>query len=76
MQNVVQLNAPFQQRNKAARQSALLRNFSEHRRGGADVFWLKENAEALNILECTGACPAHGDLSVYQGFYEDIERRM
>ncbi|QIE44725.1 hypothetical protein G5B38_03835 [Pseudohalocynthiibacter aestuariivivens] len=76
MENVVPLNTPFHQRSKAARQAALLRSFASHRRSGDDVFWLKENAEALNILECTGARPAPSDLEVYAAFYEDIERRM
>ncbi len=76
MQNVVSLKVPFQQNSKAARQAALLRSFADHRRGDEDVFWLKENAEALNILECTGARPDVDDLSMYETFYADIERRM
>ncbi|RKF17057.1 hypothetical protein D6850_05945 [Roseovarius spongiae] len=76
MSNVVSLTVPFRQRSKAARQAALLRNFADHRRGEEDVFWLKENAEALNILECTGARPDADDLSCYRAFYDDIEARM
>jgi Domain of unknown function (DUF6902) len=33
----------------------LIAAFSQGRRDQKDVFWLKENAELLNILECTGA---------------------
>ena len=76
MENVVKLQTPFRQHSKAARHAALLKNFATHRRFQDDVFWLKENAEVLNILECTGATPQAQDLAVLDGFYEDIERRM
>lgn len=35
--------------------SRLLSAFSQSRRDQKDVFWLKENAELLSILECTGS---------------------
>ena len=76
MTNIVRLNTPFRQYSTAARQAALLATFAQHRRFGDDVFWLKENAEALNVLECTGAELGAEALSVHGGFYEGIEKRM
>lgn len=55
MSNVIQLNVPSQRQGHATRYSALIASFAQHRRFGDDVFWLKENAELLNILECTGS---------------------
>ena len=76
MTNVIRLNTPFRQNGKAARQAALLANFAQHRRFGDDVFWLKENAEALNVFESTSAALDAEALAVHGGFYEEIEKRM
>lgn len=76
MENVIRLNTPFRQTSKAARQAALLNSFATKRRFGDDVFWLKENAELLNILECTGAATDAGALAVHGDFYDTIEERM
>lgn len=46
------------------------------RRGPEDVFWLKENAELLNVLECTVAKPDAGGIAHYGAFYEEIGRRI
>lgn len=50
--------------------------FAQTRRSENDVFWLKENAELLNILECTGQNESNISLSVYDSFYNGIERRI
>lgn len=76
MTTIVRLDVPFRQHSKAARQAALLKTFAQTRRTQEDVFWLKENAEMLNILECTGAEIAPGALTPFLGFYDDIEARM
>lgn len=76
MHNIVQLNVPFRQSTKAARQSALLSTFAHARRSEDDVFWLKENAEMLNIMESTGQRPGADALATYGAFYEQIEARM
>lgn len=76
MENVVQLNVPFRQHSGADRQAALMACFAQHRRFGDDVFWLKENAELLNILDSTGAAPDGAALSVHDDFYADMEKRM
>ncbi len=60
----------------AGGRAALLHTFAEGRHDQESVFWLKENAELLNILECTGSpVPADG-ATVFAEFYETIERRM
>lgn len=76
MSTIVQLNVPFRQHSKAARQAALLKTFATGRRSPEDVFWLKENAEMLNILESTGAALNPGTLDIFAVFYENIEQRM
>ncbi|QPM89449.1 DUF6902 family protein [Pseudooceanicola algae] len=74
------------QGDRAGRQAALIALFAQKRRGQGDVFWLKENAELLNILESTGAgrrragIPAaplpDGALSPHQALYDRIEERL
>ncbi|SLN16743.1 hypothetical protein ROA7450_00466 [Roseovarius albus] len=73
---IIKLDVPFRQNDKAARQSALLRCFAQDRRNGEDVFWLKENAEALNVLESSDAILPIEALDVYAEFYESLERRI
>ena len=75
MTNVVSIGLP-KRPNLGQRQSALLQSFAQHRRATDDVFWLKENAEALNILAtCGAALPTQG-LDAYAAFYETLEERM
>lgn len=75
MTNVVSIGLP-KRPNQGQRQSALLQSFAQHRRAPDDVFWLKENAEILNVLATSGAAlPPHG-LDVYGAFYDGLEERM
>ncbi|ABG32676.1 hypothetical protein CEP88_05515 [Roseobacter denitrificans] len=75
MSNVISLGAP-KRPNLSQRQALLLNSFATQRRATDDVFWLKENAELLNILANSGALlPPHA-LDVYSGFYESLEERM
>ena len=76
MTNVIQLTRPSRINPQEARLGALLSCFAEHRRYGDDVFWLKENAEILNILECTGIAPGEAALETYAPFYESVEKRL
>lgn len=76
MSNVINLTFPSRQEQRAASIAALLETFAQHRRRDGDVFWMKENAEILNILECTGQQVPQDALSAYAGFYETIEDRM
>ena len=76
MTNVIQLTPPSRVNSQEARLGALLSCFSEHRRTLDDVFWLKENAEILNILECTGTQVGDAALAPYDTFYANVEKRM
>lgn len=71
MSNVIRLTVPARDP-----EAALLDCFARHRRGDGDVFWLKENAELLNILECTGAGPDAAALDPLAEFYDSAERRL
>ena len=76
MSNVIHLNVPSPRQKQAARLAALIANFAQYRRFGDDVFWLKENAELLNILECTGAGVTSEMLAPHAAFYDRIEQRI
>ena len=76
MTNVIHLTPPSRINPQEARLGALLSCFAEHRRHGDDVFWLKENAEILNILECTGTRPGEAALDSYAEFYQTVEKRL
>lgn len=76
MGSVVHLNIPFRQSTQAARQSALIERFACQRRSQEDVFWLKENAEVLNILESTQACLDENALAPFEAFYETLSQRL
>lgn len=76
MSNVIQLNIPCQHQGRISRRNALIASFAQHRRFGDDVFWLKENAELLNILESTGETLDDQALGFHQGFYDQIEKRL
>ncbi|MGH1578950.1 DUF6902 family protein [Planktotalea sp.] len=54
----------------------LTQSFSTSRRHQEDVFWLKENAELLNIFECTNVDRAGLDLQTYATFYSDLPERL
>ncbi|MGI3167721.1 DUF6902 family protein [Pseudooceanicola sp. C21-150M6] len=76
MSNVIQLTFPSRSAQRAAKHAALLETFASHRRDQGDVFWLKENAEILNILECTGQSVAPEALAAYDELYAGIEERL
>ena len=76
MSNVIRLTFPSRHEQRAASFAALLETFASHRREDGDVFWMKENAEILNILECTGQIVSTEALQVYADFYETIEQRL
>ncbi|MCR9158753.1 MAG: hypothetical protein NXH80_16065 [Rhodobacteraceae bacterium] len=76
MTNVITFTPPSRINPQEARLGALLSCFAEHRRHGDDVFWLKENAEILNILECTETRPGDAALEAYSEFYQTVEKRL
>ncbi len=76
MTNVLAFTHPAPVRPEAERHAAMMQSFAAHRRHGDDVFWLKENAELLNILECTNSALDEADLESYRGFYDGVEKRL
>jgi len=76
MSNVVHLTFPSRASTRADALAALVDGFARHRRIGDDVFWLKENAELLNILECTGAAPDQAALLAHREFHDTIVQRL
>ncbi len=76
MSNVIHLKTPSHIVRPDERASAMITCFAQHRRVGDDVFWLKENAELLNILECTGARLEETALEPHLAFYAQAERKL
>lgn len=76
MTNIIALNIPSRRQSPHERHGALMHSFASYRRFGDDVFWLKENAELLNILECSGSDVDEDALSAYRGFYAKVEDRL
>jgi len=76
MGDIVRLNVPFRQPAKMSGQAALVTTFATQRRHRDDVFWMKENAELLNVLETTGSLREPDALALHLAFYEDIENRL
>lgn len=72
--NVISLSRHQQQR--TTKMGALLQSFATQRRSEDDVYWLKENAEALNILECTGTKVSAQELDPYARFYDILPERI
>lgn len=79
MTNVITLAVPQWQRRDPAHLSdvtaRLAQGFATQRRGANDVFWLKENAEFLNVVEATGQ-GSDAVLAAYELFYEGVEARL
>lgn len=76
MSNVIQLSARRPSFGPLRGLAALIEGFASHRRFADDVFWLKENAELLNILECTGQTPDAEALTPHLLFYRDLPERL
>jgi len=80
MSNVIDFPAPLRQAapSEAPAQglAPLIAAFAEGRRDREDVFWLKENAELLSILNCTGARPGQGALAPYAPLMAEMAARL
>ena len=76
MSNVVQFAVAPRARSREACIPALLGAFAQSRRPIDDVFWLKENAELLNLLAVTGREVAPEALEPLAGFYENAADRL
>lgn len=75
MSNVVSLGLP-RRPSLAGRQALLIGNFASNRRRPDDVFWLKENAEMLNVLASSGAMVSEAALEPYRRVYDGLEERL
>lgn len=76
MANVVAFRIASQRQNAAITRAHLLQSFAHHRRDIEDVFWLKENAELLNIIECSGGDLSGDALAPYQEFYDGMQDKL
>ena len=76
MTNIIALNVPLRREALTDQSAALIDAFGRHRRHTDDVFWLKENAELLNILECTGAQVSQQVLSGHGQVYHELPERI
>jgi hypothetical protein len=76
MSRVISFKPPHAIAAPTARCGTLVRLFADHRRHGDDVFWLKENAELLNILESTGQTVSAPDLEVHAVFYDGAADKL
>lgn len=76
MAQIIPFFSPSARQSRADAQAALIGGFAAQRRPQEDVFWLKENAELLNILECTRADVAAEALAPLQGFYDGAARHI
>jgi hypothetical protein len=76
MTNILSFQARSPRQNEAQRFAALTQTFASERRSLEDVFWMKEVAELLNILECTGHALSAEALAPLEAFYESLENRM
>lgn len=76
MGSVVHFDFPFRQSTAELRQAALLERFVSQRRPEQDVFWLKENAELLNIYQSCGFALPQSALAPFDQFYGSIEKRL
>jgi hypothetical protein len=71
MSNIVSLNKPTSVSLVPALDS-VLDIFANRRRSRRDAYWLKENAEVLQVLLTTTAGPGKPDLSPYDGFVSTL----
>ncbi|WP_299297740.1 hypothetical protein [uncultured Tateyamaria sp.] len=76
MSNIIAFTAPTRRQYLAERIPALIDCFARQRRVQDDVFWLKENAEILNILECTGQSVPQAALEPLGHFYAGLADRI
>ncbi len=75
MNNVIQLRLPRRQ-TQADRLRGLTSSFAHFRRSSEDVYWLKENAELLNILETTRPDLPIDLLTPYESDYAALPERL
>lgn len=60
----------------AARIRTMVEGVAAHRRAETDVYWLKEAAELLNVLDAAGQGVDAGSLSAFESYYATARSRM
>ena len=76
MSNIISFPQRIRPLEEAGRIGILIDCFCNRRRTTEDVFWLKENAELLNLLETSKVTLNTSDLTHYQNFYDSLEHRL
>lgn len=76
MGSVSRLDLPRRQMTPVARQGALIERFANRRRSRWDVFWLKENAELLNVLHGLGAVQSPEALAPFAQVYAQLPEKL
>lgn len=72
--NVINLSQHFKPKTNPL--GNLMQCFATHRKDQNDVYWLKENAELLNIFECSDLQVNRDDLQCYSAFYQSLPDRI
>lgn len=76
MSNIISLSRHVPAKTTEARCAGLATTFASCRRVMEDVFWLKENAEFLSIMESTGTAMSPDALAPYQNIYDTAQERL
>ena len=76
MSFVITFNPLHRRLSHDTRMAALMDCFAHCRREKENVFWLKENAELLNILESAGQRVDPAALQTYSEFYYGLQDRL
>jgi hypothetical protein len=74
--NVIHVRFPTPEDRRASHLGPELKNFATARRATTDAFWLKENGELLNILECTSTAVPRGLLAVHEETYAGLPEQL
>lgn len=76
MSNIIQFKPLTPKATEQQRIQSVVTMVAQARRTSDDVFWLKENAEILNVLESSVQIVTPEILSAYDEFYETIEQKL
>lgn len=76
MSNIIQFKPLPPKATAQQRIQSFVTMVAQSRRTSEDVFWMKENAEILNVLETSGQTLDPVVLSAYDEFYDSIEQKL
>ena len=76
MSNIISFPQRIRPLEEAGRIGILIDCFCNRRRTTEDVFWLKENAELLNLFETSTVTLNTSDLTHNKNFYDSLEHRL